>query len=123
MTNGNEARAGGSLHISCHAAGNGHDISHGEEHGHDSARAHSHGLREQLHEHEHVHEPMACDGEGHEHHHHPDGSCCCHHHDAEYHEMPLSMKVRLAMAAALFVVCLIVPTGDTLDSCRGNSRI
>ena len=55
------------------------------------------------HAHEPEHEPLPCDGAGHEHHHHTDGSCCCHRHEEEFHGLDRVMAARLIVSAALFV--------------------
>lgn len=78
--------------MSRHVYSAGHDHS---EHEHEHEHKHEHGKLAE-------HEPLPCDGEGHEHHHHPDGSCCCHHHDEEYHGINKIMLARLIVSAALF---------------------
>ena len=60
----------------------------------------------------HQHDPLPCDGAGHEHHHHEDGSCCCHHHEVEYHGMSRVMIVRLAVAVVLMLCGALLPVGE-----------
>lgn len=63
---------------------------------------------------EHFHEPLACDGEGHEH--HPDGSCCCHHHEVEYHGMNKVMAARLVVAAVLYLCGMLLPVNEGTEA-------
>jgi len=68
-----------------------HDKHH---HKHNNHHAHSHE----------IHEPLPCDGEGHEHHHHNNGECCCHYHDMLYHKPNYKKLIRIGIAIVLFVI-------------------
>ena len=73
-------------------------------------RTHAHA-----HDHEELHEPQACDGEGHKHHHHADGSCCCEQHAREFHGIDKPMLVRLIVSAALYLTAMLIPVGETAE--------
>ena len=65
--------------------------------------------------HEHVHETLACDGEGHQHHHHSDGSCCCEQHAKEFHGIDKPMLARLVLSAGLYLAAMLLPVSDKVE--------
>ena len=77
------------------------------------SHSHNHGHEEDHHEHSVAAQP--CDGEGHAHHHHPDGSCCCEQHAKEFHGIDKPMLIRLIVSAALYLVAMLLPVGETAE--------
>ena len=76
---------------------------------------HSKEKHDQSHLNPNVHDPMPCDGEGHQHHHHEDGSCCCEQHAKEFHGIDKSMLIRLIVSAVLYLAAMLLPVGETAE--------
>lgn len=73
-------------------------------------RTHAHA-----HDHEELHEPLACDGEGHKHHHHADGTCCCEQHAKEFHGIDKPMLIRMIVSAVLYLIAMLIPVGERAE--------